>query len=164
MANARFKRTQQKAKKLSGYLGLISLSLLGAAFYFQYVEGLAPCKLCLWQRWPHAVIILLGLLSLTALRGHLTLLVILMVAIIAAGLGIYHSGIELQLWAGPGGCTANLLGTGNTSALLDSLLATEVVRCDEISWQFLSLSMANWNAVISSGMVLVAFYGFRKFK
>jgi len=56
------------------------------------------------------------------------------------------------------------LGTGNTSALLDSLLATDVVRCDEVSWQFLSLSMANWNAVISSGMVLVAFYGFRKFK
>ena len=164
MANARFKRTQQKAKNLSGYLGLISLSLLGAAFYFQYVEGLAPCKLCFWQRWPHAIIILLGFLSLTALRGHLTLLVILLVAVISAGLGVYHSGIELQLWAGPGGCTADISGTGDTSALLDSLLATNVVRCDEISWQFLSLSMANWNALISSGMVIVALYGFRKFK
>ena len=164
MANARFKRTQQKAKRLSGYLGLISLSLLGAALYFQYIEGLAPCKLCFWQRWPHAIIILLGFLSLTALSGHLTLFVILLVSVIAAGLGVYHTGIELQLWAGPGGCTADLFGTGSTSALLDGLLATDVVRCDEISWQFLSLSMANWNAVISSGMVLIAFYGFSKFK
>ena len=164
MAQARFKRAQKKAKKLSICLALVSLCLMVAALYFQIAEGLAPCKLCIWQRWPHGIIIILGLLSLTAVWGRLTLLIILFVAVISSGLGIHHSGIELQLWAGPGGCTADLSGTGSTSALLDSLLETAVARCDEISWQFLSLSMANWNALISAMMALIAFFGFRKFK
>ena len=164
MTQARFKRAEQKATKLSACLGIISLCLIVSAFYFQYSEGLAPCKLCIWQRWPHAVIITLGLLSLTALQGRLILLAIFLVAIIATGLGVYHSGIELELGAGPGGCTADISSTESTSALLTSLLATAVVRCDEISWQFLLLSMANWNALISSAMALIAFLGFRKFK
>ena len=164
MAQARFKRGPKKAKQLSICLALTSLCLLIAAIYFQFAEGLAPCKLCIWQRWPHGIIILLGLLSLTAVWGRLTLLVILFVAVVSSGLGIYHSGVELQLWAGPGGCTADLSGTESTSALLDSLLETDVVRCDEISWQFLSLSMANWNALISTMMALIALVGFRKFK
>ena len=41
-----------------------SVLLLLAAFGFQHIGGLAPCPLCIWQRWPHAVSIALGLLIL----------------------------------------------------------------------------------------------------
>ena len=37
--------------------------LLGGAYYFQYVVGLAPCEMCLWQRYPHMLAILFGLLT-----------------------------------------------------------------------------------------------------
>ena len=46
-------------------LGLIaalgSCLLLGGAYFFQYVVGLAPCDMCLWQRYPHMLAILFGL-------------------------------------------------------------------------------------------------------
>ncbi|MFP4274908.1 MAG: disulfide bond formation protein B, partial [Paracoccaceae bacterium] len=45
-----------------------SAALLAAAFAFQHLGGLAPCTLCLWQRWPHAAAVLLGLAAL-ALPG-----------------------------------------------------------------------------------------------
>jgi disulfide bond formation protein DsbB len=47
-----------------------SVALLGGAFAFQYIGGLAPCQLCLWQRWPHAAAILIGIVALaTGWRG-----------------------------------------------------------------------------------------------
>ena len=47
-----------------------SVALLGGAFAFQHVGGLAPCALCLWQRWPHAAAILIGAAALaTGWRG-----------------------------------------------------------------------------------------------
>ena len=47
-----------------------SLALLLGAFAFQYIGGLAPCVLCLWQRWPHAAAVLIGLAAL-ALPGRI---------------------------------------------------------------------------------------------
>ena len=164
MLQAQFKRTHLKAKRLCACLGLISLCLLTSAFYFQFVEGLAPCKLCNWQRWPHGFIILFALLSITALRGRIMLIGIGVASFIGTGIAVYHSGIELHLWSGPGGCTADISSSASTSQLLDNLLETHVVRCDEISWSLLTLSMANWNALISFIMTVVATAGFYKLK
>ena len=51
-----------------------SAALLGGAFAFQYIGGLAPCALCLWQRWPHAAAIMIGAIALaTGWRGLLWL-------------------------------------------------------------------------------------------
>ena len=164
MLQAQFKRTHLKAKRLCACLGIVSACLLASVFYFQFVEGLAPCKLCNWQRWPHGFIILFALLSITALRGRIMLIGIGLASLVGTGIAIYHSGIELYLWAGPGGCTADISSTANTSQLLDDLLETHVVRCDEISWTLFSLSMANWNALISSMMTVGATVGFCKLK
>ena len=42
-----------------------SLSLLLGAFAFQFIGGLAPCPMCLWQRWPHVIAVVIGLLAVT---------------------------------------------------------------------------------------------------
>ena len=41
-----------------------SLALLLGAFAFQHLGGLAPCKLCIWQRWPHVAAIAIGAAAL----------------------------------------------------------------------------------------------------
>ena len=57
-------------QKLTLIATLGSAALLGGAFAFQYIGGLAPCQLCLWQRWPHGAAILIGVLALaTGWRG-----------------------------------------------------------------------------------------------
>lgn len=131
-----------------------SAALLGGAFFFQAL-GYAPCAMCLWQRWPHAAAILLGALAL-ALPGRAMPLLGALAAATTAGLGLYHTGVERAWWQGPASCT----GTGTGLAGLDgadllSLDGPALVLCDQVSWAFLGLSMASWNAILSALLVLV---------
>ena len=144
--------------------GLASAALLTAAFGFEYLGGLAPCKLCLWQRWPHAGVIVFCLMGTTgALRSGSAFLMIALCAAVTAIIASYHVGVEQQLWQGPTSCSG-ALNSMSASDLLDSLLATPVVRCDEIAWSFANISMAGWNMLFSSGLACFALLAYRKTK
>ena len=132
-----------------------SAALLGGAFAFQYIGGLAPCQLCLWQRWPHAAAILIGLVALaTGWRG-LALLGAL-AALTTAGIGMFHVGVEQLWWEGLATCTAGSISGFSAADLLDPTVdVAPVVRCDEIAWSMLGISMAGWNALVSLGLALV---------
>jgi disulfide bond formation protein DsbB len=125
-----------------------SAALLLAALGFQYLGGLAPCPLCIWQRWPHAIALALGLLLLGWPRRGLAVLAALVV-LAGAGIGLYHAGIEQGWWAGPTTCTAPDPGAVAPGELLDRILETPVVLCDQIAWSLLGISMAGWNAILS---------------
>ena len=122
--------------------GLISAGLYSGAIFFQYVVGLTPCSMCLWQRWPHMIIIMLAAVTPFVRMTHFLLIAIAITACASVFLAAFHAGVEWRFWAGPGNCTANLSGDGNLSTLTETLLTTPVVRCDEVSWSFLGLSMA----------------------
>jgi disulfide bond formation protein DsbB len=136
--------------------GAIAAGLYGGALLFQYVGGLAPCSLCLWQRWPHIIIILLAVCAPLLRMSRLVLTGIAITAAVSVVLAAYHAGVEWGFWAGPGGCTANLATGGDLTSLTDSLLATPIVRCDEAAWSFLGLSMAGWNSLFSLDICLIA--------
>ena len=75
-----------------------------------------------------------------------------------AGLGVYHSGVEWKLWAGPETCQLALepLASG-PGGLLKQLETVRVIRCDEAPWRFMGLSFAGWNAVLSLLLAIGAF-------
>jgi disulfide bond formation protein DsbB len=132
-----------------------SAGLLGGAFAFQYIGGMAPCHLCLLQRWPHGAAILVGVLAiLTGWRfwpwlGALA-------AATTSGIGIYHTGVERGWFTGPTSCTSQMATQGLSSKdLLTQIMAAPVVRCDQPAWVFLHLSMASWNAIFSAVLVLI---------
>jgi disulfide bond formation protein DsbB len=127
-----------------------ALLLLGA-FAFQYVGGLAPCHLCILQRWPHGVAVAIGLLILVWPRRLLALLAGVVV-LGGAGVGAYHVGVERGWWQGPSTCTAPVPGEMAPGELLDQILATPLVLCDEVAWSMLGISMAGWNVVLSLGL------------
>lgn len=136
--------------------GLGSAALLIGAFGFQHLGGFEPCAMCFWQRWPHGLAIVLALLALAlplalvALAGALTMLV-------STGLAVFHTGVERHWWSGPTSCTARGGGLDTSECgLLDLDCGTPVVLCDQISWQFIGLSMANYNTIAS--LVLVAIW------
>lgn len=133
-----------------------SLALLLGAFAFQYLGGLAPCHLCLLQRWPHAAAIVLGLLILAWPRRVLAMLAGLAVLAGAAIAG-YHVGVEQHWWPGPASCTAAVPGSGDAGALLDQILATPTVLCDAIAWSWLGISMAGWNGIASLALAALWF-------
>ena len=136
--------------------GTTSASLYAGALWFQYVGGLLPCSLCLWQRWPHIIIVLLAVISLFVWIPRLVLAAIAITAASSVILAAYHVGVEWQLWSGPGGCAASLTNSGDITSLTESLLAKPIVRCDEVAWSFLGLSMAGWNSLFSLDICLIA--------
>lgn len=133
-----------------------SLALLMGAFGFQ-AFGYAPCKLCIWQRWPHGLAIAAGLL--VAVLGPRLLLGLagLLGALTTGAIGVYHTGIERKWWQGPADCTGagDSLAGATGSELLSLDVPVDIVLCDEVAWAFLGLSMASWNALASFGLALV---------
>ena len=141
-------------------ISIFSTAMLGAAFAFQYLGGLAPCVLCLYQRWPHAAAILLGLLAL-AVSAHNPsasrwLTVVGGLALLAsAGIGLFHVGVEQLWWEGTAECGAT--GTPDSlEALKQQLMAQPVVRCTDIAWEMFGISMAGYNFLLSAAVGLAA--------
>lgn len=131
-----------------------SAALLAGAFGFQYIGGLAPCHLCLLQRWPHAAAVLIGALAL-ALPGRILPLLGAAAALATSGLGLYHTGVERGWWEGPTTCTSGSITGVSADELLNQIMAAPLVRCDEVAWSMLGLSMASWNALAALALALV---------
>lgn len=132
-------------------------AVLGAALLSQYVGGLNPCPMCIWQRWPHAIAIALAAVALIAgSRGRPIYLLIALVLLVGAGIGGFHAGVEQGWWEGPTTCSGGDVGSMSTQDLINQIMTAEIVRCDEIPWSFLGLSMAAWNGVVSVVLAGVA--------
>ncbi len=131
-----------------------SAALLLGALAFQHLGGLAPCKLCLWQRWPHGAAILIGLLVLLAPLAGLALRLALgagaLAALTTAAIGGYHTGVERGWWEGPTTCSSGSTSGLSTDQLMDQIMSAPLVRCDEVAWEMLGLSMASWNMLASA--------------
>lgn len=139
-----------------------SAALLLGAFGFQFLGEMPPCKMCLWQRWPHGAAILIGLLALIwAWRGLAYLGAL--AAATSGAIGLYHTGVERDWWQGPTSCTGSTpIGGVSAEDLLNQIMAAPVVRCDEVPWEMLGLSMASWNALISLALAGVWLYAARR--
>lgn len=142
-----------------------SLAMLGAAHAFERFADLPPCNLCLKQRevfW--AAVVIAGAATAWTLvsrasRGTPRLAAFMLFAVFTTGAltAGYHAGGELKWWELPAACaggggsidldrlTALALGTGP---------APRIVMCDAVSWSFLGVSMAGWNALISAGLAV----------
>ena len=127
-----------------------SLLLLSGAWIFQAL-GYAPFAMCIWQRYPHGFAILLGSIVLFGLRYTVIYVLGAAAAATTAGLGIYHTGVERDWWEGPSTCTGSGSDMFNMTAeqLLSTTEPVNLVLCDEVVWEFLTLSMASWNAIFS---------------
>ena len=138
-----------------------SALLLGGAFLFQAL-GYPPCAMCIWQRYPHVIAIAAGLALSVGAPLVITALVGAASAATTSAIGIFHTGVENGWWDGPSSCTGSGLDLSNMAAsdLLPgaSNKATNLVMCDEVVWQFLTLSMATWNALLSALLVAAWLY------
>jgi len=133
---------------------LLPLALLGGALGSQYLGGLHPCEMCYWQRWPHAAAILFAALAFsapaeTSRSRNLTLLAALCIAV-SGVIGVYHAGVEAKVFEGFTQCTATGKGLSNAD-LLKQITHAPLIRCDEVQFRFLGISMAGWNAILSLG-------------
>jgi disulfide bond formation protein DsbB len=147
----------------------IAAATLAGAWFFQLVLDIRPCPLCLEQRYAYYLAIPLGVLTALAAgrdaprRVLLAGLAVLAVAALGnAVLGTYHAGVEWQFWQGPTDCTGPIGNLGSAGSLLQRLDTVKVIRCDEVQWRFLGLSLAGYNVLISLLMAAIAAWGLVK--
>lgn len=122
--------------------------LLGGALAFEYIGGLVPCEMCLWQRWALAAALVLALLGWAT--GHARALPALaaLAILCGGGIAIFHVGVEQHWWQGITKCAASL-SSGSATDIMEQILAQPLVRCDAIPWSLFGISMAGWNAMVS---------------
>lgn len=139
-------------------IGLACGAALAAALVLQFGFGLAPCNLCLWERWPYlvAVAAALGALIVDSPRAGLVAVAVFLLG--GTLLAAYHVGVEQGVFALPEGC----LSEGRAASIeeLRQMLTHAAPRCDQVNAAFLGLSLAAWNLVLSAFLTLAAAFGF----
>ena len=150
--------------------GLAAATIAGA-WYFQLVLDILPCPLCLEQRYAYYFVIPFALLTAIAAAKPAprpvliaALVVLALAALGNAVLGTYHAGVEWGFWPGPTDCTGPVGNLGSAGTLFDRLDTVKVVRCDEVQWRFLGVSLAGYNVLISLLMAAIAGWGIARSK
>ncbi|SFC93555.1 Disulfide bond formation protein DsbB [Bosea sp. CRIB-10] len=153
-------------RRLIALIGLASLALIAGAWFFELVLHLRPCKLCLEQRAPHYAAIGLTTLALLFARSRwlqiAALIGLALLMALSTGLGVYHSGVEWGVFAGPNDCGgAPAPAAAGVQDLMKQLQTTRIVSCTEAAWRFVGLSLAGWNALASLGLLIAALLGLK---
>ena len=144
-------------RSLAIWAGLGSALLLAGAMFFQHGLDMHPCKLCIWQRYPHVIAALSGMIIISF--PFITAYVAgTLAAATTSGIGIYHVGVEQKWWEGPSTCTSGNIANLSTEELFEQIMSAPLVRCDEIPWDLFGISMAGWNAIISAALAVIWLY------
>ena len=136
---------------------LISSLMLLSAFYLEYFHDAFPCDLCITQRWFHALIISYSVIAIfinekKKLANKFVLAGLSITWIASSVAGLYHFGIEMNFWSGPDECSSSI---DFSKDLLKYLLNKSPIKCDEVMFKILGLSLAGWNALMSFFMFLI---------
>ena len=138
---------------------LASAVVLGSAYAFQYWGGYAPCILCWWQRYAHMGTIAFAVLALLPVGPGIRAMLLLAAAAAAltgAGIAGFHVGVEQHWWQGTAECGSTLGAATSIEDMRKMLLAQPVVRCDEVAWSLLGISMAGYNMLLSLAIACFA--------
>ncbi|MEM8950834.1 MAG: disulfide bond formation protein B [Pseudomonadota bacterium] len=139
-------------KNASLLLLLAALAILATVFASEHLGGLEPCQMCVWQRWPFAVLALVGLIG-ALWRPKMMLTLAFLTLLVSIGLAGYHVAVEQGWLALPSGCA---VGTDASSVEeLKAMLKAARPTCDQVSFTFLGLSFAGWNVV---GSIILALF------
>jgi disulfide bond formation protein DsbB len=132
---------------------VLPLALLAGAFGSQWFGGLVPCEMCWWQREAHMVAVVIAALAfaqIPSVRSRTLVLLAAAAIALSGAIGVYHAGVEAKIFEGFTQCTA-LPKAASTADLLKEIAHAPLVRCDEVQFRFLGISMAGWNAILSLG-------------
>jgi disulfide bond formation protein DsbB len=148
-----------RGRLLTGIAFVLGLATILGAWGSELIGGLVPCELCLEQRlayyWGLPVLALVLILwnRLPHPARVVGLLLGAGIFVWSTWMATYHAGVEMKLWAGPTTCT----GTGGPISFddLSNINATRVVPCDAIQFEFLGITLAGYNALISAAIVVM---------
>jgi len=130
-------------------LAIISLTII-SALIIQYWLGHEPCKLCLYERIPYFLSILL-IIKIIFIEKYkkITLLILFLVFMCSTVLAFYHFGIEQGFFSESLACTSGDLSKTLSKEELLQQLKLNSISCKDVSFRILGLSLAAINTIFS---------------
>ena len=136
---------------------IIALITISSVFVAEYGFNILPCQLCLYQRVPYFLLLIIGVITIIKKRQNITFFYTIAITItwvVSFILAIYHSGVEAGYWSYACNSATNTAKNVQELALL--IKNTPFIPCDKPTFTVIGLSMANMNAFIS---LLFTVYG-----
>ena len=137
-----------------GLISLFSILIILSALFIEHVLSIQACKLCLYQRIPYIVIIILFFLGYFFSNKKIWIYLIILTLLVSIVISGYHLGIENNIFAEFSGCTNESLNTINKSDLLKSL-NNFLPSCKDVNFELFGLSLATINFLISIALTLI---------
>ena len=130
-------------------LAIISLTII-SALIIQYWLGHEPCKLCIYERIPYFLSILL-LIKILLFKKYekITLFILFLIFIASAVLAFYHFGIEQGFFSESFVCKVGDLSETLSKEQLLEQLNKNSISCKDVSFRVLGLSLATINTILS---------------
>tara|TARA_Y100000588_G_C13783294_1_gene723374 strand:- start:154 stop:633 length:480 start_codon:yes stop_codon:yes gene_type:complete len=127
----------------------LSVSLI-SAYIIEYALGHEPCRLCVYQRFPYIVSILL-VLSILLIKKNVKihLLLLSLVSLLGAVLAFYHFGIEQGFFSESIVCESQNLQEGLTKQDILKQLKQNTISCKDVNFTLFGLSLASINIIVS---------------
>ena len=150
-------------KNLYIFIFLLSLFSTLSALYIEYVLGAIPCKLCIYQRIPYLLAILISIIGYFFLDQKLWLYIILLVFFSSFILAGYHYGIENGIFAEFKGCNSDNINLLNKEQILNSF--DEIMpNCKDVKFRILGISLATINMFISLITIIISVFLIRNYE
>ena len=147
---------------------LFSIFALSAAYFIEYILGHQPCNLCLIERIPYAISIIIIVICLFTQKFEKITLIILSITFFAAALlSFYHFGIEQGFIKESLVCDLNNPGNELSREALLNQLKEMPISCKNVTFKIFGLSLATFNVFISiilSAITIKIFLNYEKNK
>ncbi len=148
-------------------LNIFAVLMLGGALVGQYVFDLYPCSLCIYQRYPYIITLVLTAISFWVAtqipRFSEVLIALCLMALFAGALvALYHAGVEHGLLPGPDSCTNDPTQMMTLEEMRRQIRTATLVSCDQAMGYIMGISLAEWNAILSLLASFIGFHTYRK--
>mgnify|MGYP000654515325 FL=1 len=142
--------TKQINKKFLFSILVFTFLILVSAFIIEHQLGHKPCKLCLYERIPYFLSMLL-IIKILFIKKYerVTLLALSLIFIGSATLAFYHFGIEQGFFSESLACTTGDLSKTLSKEELLQQLKQNNISCKDVSFRILGLSLAAINTIFS---------------
>ena len=136
---------------------ILFIFLILSSVHLLEILGFEPCDLCLKQRWPWYISLVLAIVPnfIFQHKNSMFLILISLLLFLGAVFAGWHAGIEWNLWEGPKTCVTQTIDYSNN--LLEKLKSTSPApQCNQASFRVLGLSLAGYNFLISfAGSIII---------
>ena len=154
-----------KYKNILNFLLIFSVFSILFAFYVEYVLGHKPCNLCLLQRVPYILtIILIIIVTIFKNLQRLVFLLLSLIFLLGTLLSLYHVGIEQGLISESFVCVDNVDTSITDKAEILKQLENKAVSCKDVTFTIIGASLASINTFISLVITIITISIFIKYE